>query len=214
VEKYGLAGKLPKSVLERLKSGVEGRVPETPKPGDGCFSGTVHEIIASNKDAVKAALEVGKSHGLNVFVYEEAMEGETHETAIDFVNLAKRVMEDGKPVPAPALLISGGETTLEVKGGGMGGRNQEFVLTAAIEISGLKNVVVTSFGTDGIDGPTDAAGALADGFTLERAQRLGLEPNDHLERNDPYPFFKKLGDLLMTGPTGTNVMDVACLIVT
>jgi glycerate-2-kinase len=109
-------------------------------------------------------------------------------------------------------LISGGETTLEVKGGGMGGRNQEFVLTAAIELSGLTNVAVTSFGTDGIDGPTDAAGALADNFTLERARRLGLDPEDHLERNDPYPFFRTLGDLLMTGPTGTNVMDIACLI--
>lgn len=94
----------------------------------------------------------------------------------------------------------------------MGGRNQEFVLTAAMELSGLNNAAVISFGTDGIDGPTDAAGALADGFTIQRARQLGLDPASYLERNDPYPFFKQLKDLLFTGPTGTNVMDVACLV--
>jgi glycerate-2-kinase len=213
VERYGLFDDLPKSVLDHLRRGAKGEIPETPKAGDEFFRNTVHEIIASNADAVKAVAEVGRAHGFNVSVLTTRMEGEAREVGTSIAATARRVAETGAPVPRPALLISGGETTVTVRGEGPGGRNQELVLSAAIELSGLRNVTVTSFGTDGIDGPTDAAGALADGFTIERAGREGLDPADHLRRNAPYTFFEKLGDLLFTGPTGTNVMDVAVLLV-
>jgi glycerate 2-kinase len=212
MEKYGLTEKVPGNVLKRLKLGAERKVPETPKPGEKYFLNTVHEIVASNADAVRAAAEVGKSHGLNVSVLTAAMRGEAREFGLRLAAIAKKVAEASEPVPRPALLISGGETTVTVRGGGVGGRNQELVLAAAIGISGLENVAVASFSTDGIDGPTDAAGAIADGFTLEKAKYLKLDPLDYLERNDSYSFFKELGDLLMTGPTGTNVADLTCLI--
>jgi glycerate-2-kinase len=210
IEKYGIAEKVPPNILKRLKGGTGGKMPETPKPGEKCFVNTFHEIIASNADAVEAAAGVGKSHGFNVSTLTTAMQGEAREVGAHLAAVARG--EAGKPVSRPVLLISGGETTVTVKGEGVGGRNQELVLSAAIGMSGLENAVVASFSTDGIDGPTDAAGALADGFTLERARRLGLDPKAYLERNDSYSFFKELGDLLVTGPTGTNVMDVTCLV--
>lgn len=211
IEKYGLTEKIPRNVLKRLKLGAGGKVPETPKPGEKYFLNTYHEIIASNADAVRAAVEVGKSHGLNVSVLTETMQGEAREVGTHLAAVVKDVMEASKPASKPALLISGGETTVTVKGEGLGGRNQELALSVAIGISGLRNVAVASFSTDGIDGPTDAAGALADGFTLKRAEHLGLDPAAYLKRNDSYSFFKELEDLLITGPTGTNVMDVALL---
>lgn len=210
VEKYGIAEKVPGNILKRLKGGAGGKVPETPKPGEKYFKNTFYEILASNADAVEAAVGVGKSRGFNVLTLTTTMQGEAREVGAHLAAVARG--EAGKPVSRPALLISGGETTVTVKGEGVGGRNQEFVLSAAIGISGLGNVAVTSFSTDGIDGPTDAAGALADGFTLERAKRLGLDSKAYLKRNDSYSFFKELGDLLVTGPTETNVMDVTCLV--
>lgn len=213
IEKYELTNQVPASVLKRLKSGAEGKTPETPKPGDECFSDAIHEIIAGNSDAVKAAEGVGKSHELNVSTLTTTMRGEAREVGANLADVARKVIEKGEPVSRPALLISGGETTVTVKGEGRGGRNQELALSAAMNISGLEKVTVASFSTDGIDGPTDAAGAIVDGFTLERAEDLELDPADYLERNDSYNFFKKLGDLLITGPTGTNVMDVAVLYV-
>lgn len=210
IEKYGLAKEVPRNVLKRLRLGAEGKLPETPKPGEKYFLNTFHEIIASTADVVEVAAEVGKSHGFNVSILTTTMQGEAREVGAHLAAIAKNVMEASKP--RPALMISGGETTVTVKGEGIGGRNQELALSAAIGISGLKNVAVASFSTDGIDGPTDAAGAVADGFTIKRAKHLKLDPLDCLERNDSYRFFKELGDLLVTGPTGTNVADVACLI--
>jgi len=210
IEKYGLTGKVPGDVLKRLKSGAEGKVPETPKSGEKYFLNTFHEIIASNADAIGAAAEVGKSHGLNVSILTTTMQGEAREVGAHLAAIAKKVAEARKPVSRPALLISGGETTVTVKGEGTGGRNQELVLAAAIGISGLENVAAAAFSTDGIDGPTDAAGAVADSFTLQRSKHLKLDPSDYLERNDSYGFFKELGDLLVTGPTRTNVADITC----
>jgi glycerate-2-kinase len=212
IKKYGLTEKVPRNVLNHLKLGAVGEVSETPKPGEKYFLNTHHEIIASNADAVRAAAEVGKSHGLNVSMLTTTMQGEAREVGTHLAAIAKKVADASKPVSRPALLISGGETTVTVKGKGTGGRNQELVLAAAIEISDLENVAVAAFSTDGIDGPTDAAGAIADSFTAERAKHLKLDPLDYLERNDSYSFFKELGDLLVTGPTGTNVADIACLI--
>jgi len=213
IKKYKLIDKVPKSVLERLQAGLKGKIPDTPKPKDKYFANVFHEIVASNAQAVDAAAEVGKSLGFNVSILTTEMQGEASEVGENFATLAKSVMKSGKPVPRPALFVSGGETTVNVRGKGPGGRSQELVLGAVAGLSGLQNVAMTAFGTDGIDGPTDAAGAIADGSTLKRAKHLRLDPKDYLKENAPYPFFKELGDLLMTGPTGTNVMDVACLIV-
>ncbi len=127
--------------------------------------------------------------------------------------VAKEILSTGSPVPRPACVISGGETTVTIRGKGLGGRNQEFALAAAIEIDGLKDVVILSGGTDGTDGPTDAAGALADGETVCRAKAQGLDAEYHLRENDSYRFFKPLGDLLITGPTYTNVMDLRLVMV-
>ncbi|KXB03521.1 hypothetical protein AKJ47_02100 [candidate division MSBL1 archaeon SCGC-AAA261G05] len=213
IEKYGLTNQVPESVSKRLKSGVEGKAPETPKPEDECFSNAVHEIIASNSDAVKAAEAVGKSHGFNVSILTTKMQGEAREVGSELADIAKKVIEKREPVSRPTLLISGGETTVTVKGEGKGGRNQELTLSAAMNIAGLEKVTVASFSTDGVDGPTDAAGAVADGFTLERAEQSGLNPENYLERNDSYNFFKEIGELIIIGPTRTNVMDVTVLFV-
>jgi len=212
IEKYGLTKKVPKNILNHLKKGAEEKVPETPKPEEKYFLNTSYEIIASNADAIRAAMEVGKSHGFNVSTLTTTMQGEAREVGAHLATVAKGVIETSEPASRPALLISGGETTVTIKGDGIGGRNQELVLSAAIGISGLRNATVASFSTDGVDGPTDAAGAVADSFTLERAKHLKLDPELHLERNDSYSFFKGIGDLLITGPTRTNVMDLTCLI--
>ncbi len=211
IEKYGLAGKMPSSVLSRLELGKARKLPETPKPGEKCFLNTRHEIVARNADAVRASVAVGRAHGLNVRILTEKMQGEARQVGADFAASARKVAEAGKRTPA--LLVSGGETTVAVIGEGSGGRNQEIALSAATVISGLNNAAVVSFSTDGIDGPTTAAGAIADGFTVERARRLGLDSVAYLRRNDSHSFFEKLGDLVVTGITGTNVMDLTCFCV-
>jgi len=127
--------------------------------------------------------------------------------------IAREIVSTEHPVPKPACILSGGETTVTLRGSGLGGRNQEFCLAGAFEIEGLEMVVLLSGGTDGTDGPTDAAGAISDYTTLRRAKGMGLDPNAYLMNNDSYHFFEKLGDLLMTGPTRTNVMDVRILLV-
>ena len=141
------------------------------------------------------------------------IEGETREIARMHAALALEVRASGNPLKPPVCIITGGETTVTLKGKGKGGRNQEFALAAALDIAGLPDTVILSAGTDGTDGPTDAAGALADGATVSRAVGLGLAPRAALDGNDAYPFFQRLGDLVMTGPTRTNVMDVRLVLV-
>ncbi len=212
LKKREILKKIPSRVLTHLRKGADGKIPETPKPNDPLFKNVVNLIIADNSDALKAAAEVGKIHRLNVHVFSKNMSGEARKFGERFAGVAKNVIASGAPVKRPALLLCGGETTVKVEGEGKGGRNQELVLGAALQIDGL-NVAIASFGTDGIDGPTDAAGAVADGFTLWRARHLGLDPVAFLERNDSYNFFKHLDDLIITGPTETNVMDVALAII-
>ncbi|NVM56930.1 MAG: glycerate kinase, partial [Desulfobacterales bacterium] len=141
------------------------------------------------------------------------LEGETREVALVHAGIAKEIFKTGHPLSPPACVLSGGETTVTILGRGLGGRNLEFVLAAAMSLSGRERVVVLSAGTDGTDGPTDAAGAVADGLSVHRAQALGLNPADFLSNNDAYHFFEKLGDLVKTGPTKTNVMDLRILLV-
>lgn len=213
LEKYGLTARIPPAVLDHLEKGGRREIAETPKPGDPAFDRTQNVIVASNAQAVEAAAEKARALGYNSLVLSTFIEGETRETARMHTALAKEIIRSGRPVRRPACLISGGETTVTIHGPGLGGRNQEFSLAAAIEIDGLDDVVVLSGGTDGTDGPTDAAGAIADSTTARRGRALGLEPEPYLRNNDSYHFFQPLGDLLVTGPTFTNVMDLHLVLV-
>lgn len=213
LEKRGIREKAPPSVLSHLEAGARGEVPETLKEGDPVFKRVFNVIVGSNVQALMAAHRKAEEMGFRSLILSSSFEGEAREVAAFHVALAREILGSGHPVPPPACLISGGETTVTLKGKGHGGRNQEFTLAAAIGISGLKNVVIWSAGTDGTDGPTDAAGAVADGESLKRANAMGLDPLSHLEENNSYPFFEGLGDLIITGPTNTNVMDIRLLLV-
>ncbi len=171
------------------------------------------ELVGTNLSALEAAKRAAESLGYRTVILSARMEGETDEVARMHAAVAKEILTSGNPFPPPACILSGGETTVTSRGEGKGGRNQEFVLAAAVALEGVEHVVVLSAGTDGTDGPTDAAGALGDGRTVSRGRHKGLEARDHLRRNDAYPFFQALGDLVITGPTRTNVMDVRVLLV-
>jgi glycerate 2-kinase len=213
LERYDLLDKAPPGVVERIRKGVAGEIPDTPKPGDPVFEKTYNLIVGSNRLAVQAARDQARRLGYRTLVLSTMIEGETRDVARVHAAIAKEIQESGQPLPAPACVVSGGETTVTLRGQGLGGRNQEFVLAAAIDLAGRKNIVVLSGGTDGTDGPTDAAGAIADGQTVARAAALGRSAAASLADNDSYHFFAGLGDLVKTGPTRTNVMDVRLLLV-
>ncbi len=213
IGKYGLEGKLSAGLVNYIERGEKGEAEETPKPGDPAFERTENVIVGSNIAAAAAAKERASALGYNSLILSTSIGGETAGAAKLHAAIAREVVSSGNPVDAPACIISGGETTVTIRGKGKGGRNQEFALAAAADIDGLENVLVLSGGTDGTDGPTDAAGAIADGTTMERARKLGLDANRHLGENDSYNFFKPLGDLLMTGPTNTNVMDLRVVLI-
>jgi hydroxypyruvate reductase len=213
LDKYRIRSEIPASIRTHLEAGAAGKVAETPKPDDPLFARVRSLMVASNIQALEAAAVEAKALGLTPMILSSFVEGETREVARMHAALALEVRASGNPRRPPVCLITGGETTVTLKGKGKGGRNQEFALAAAFDIAGQRDVVVLSAGTDGTDGPTDAAGALADGETIARARALGLHPRAALEGNDAYPFFEKLGDLIMTGPTRTNVMDVRLVLV-
>ena len=213
LDKFGLLDKVPPPVRERLERGARGEIAETPKPSDPIFRKVQNLVVGSNALAVEAAARKARELGFRALVLSTRIEGETRDVARVHAAIAKEVIATGRPVKPPACLISGGETTVTLRGDGLGGRNQEFVLAAAIDLEGAKKVAVLSGGTDGTDGPTDAAGAVADGRTVERARALDLDAAGFLSRNDSYHFFEPLGDLLKTGPTNTNVMDVRLVLI-
>jgi hydroxypyruvate reductase len=214
VEKYGIQGQLPSPIVERLRQGKEGAVGETPKAGDPALERVHTEVIASNEIAAEAAVEEAESQGFNTLLLSTFVEGEASEVALVFGAIAKEIRHSGQPIDPPACIVAGGETTVTLRGGGKGGRNQELALAAAMSIAGLRDAMVIGLATDGTDGPTDAAGALADGTTLARAEALGLSAQRHLANNDSYRFFEALRDLLLTGPTNTNVNDLTFVFVT
>jgi glycerate 2-kinase len=213
LDKYRIRQEIPSSIRTHLEAGAAGRIPETPKPDDPLFARVRSVMVASNIQALEAAKAEAHRLGFQAMILSSFIEGETREIARMHAALALEVRASGNPLQPPVCLITGGETTVTLKGTGKGGRNQEFALAAALDIAGLPDVVVLSAGTDGTDGPTDAAGALADGDTVSRAIGLGLAPRVALDGNDAYPFFHRLGDLVMTGPTRTNVMDVRLVLV-
>lgn len=212
--KYKLMKKIPAAIRNLLiKKGLTGELPETPKEGDEIFKNVSNVIIGSNYHCLKAVEVAAKENGYKPLLLSSTIQGETREIARMHGAIAREIISTGNPVKAPACVISGGETTVTLRGKGKGGRNQEFALAAALEIDGLDNLLIFSGGTDGVDGATDAAGAVADGTTCARAAEKNLSPYKHLEENDAYPFFEKLGDLIKTKPTRTNVMDVRLILV-
>jgi len=212
-DKYGLRDKVPVPVLNHIKRGLEGTVAENPKGGDPIFTATQNVIVGSNTECILAARKKALELGYDTLILSTMLEGETRDVAQVHAGIAKEILKTGHPLSPPACVLSGGETTVTIKGQGLGGRNQEFVLAAAMGLRDMEKVVVLSGGTDGTDGPTDAAGAVGDWLTVERAETLGLNPADALSNNDAYPFFEKLEDLVKTGPTNTNVMDLRIMLV-
>ena len=213
LEKFDLWKNAPASIREVLRDGEKGVVAETPKAGDPAF-GRVHTALLGNcRFASNAAVQYLRSEGLNTLMLTSTLEGEAKGIGALLASVANEIVFSENPVPRPAAIVASGETTVTVKGKGVGGRNQELVLSAALRLNDVDGVVVASLSTDGVDGPTDAAGAIADGKTLVRAAKIGLNPEKFLADNDSYTFFSKLGDLIVTGPTGTNVNDISVLIV-
>jgi hydroxypyruvate reductase len=213
INAYGVRDKLPAKTVSHLEAGLAGRAPETPKAGDPVFAKTHNLIIGSNIEAVKSAEQEARRLGYQTLVLSSMIEGETRCVAKVHCGIAKEVLKTGHPLKAPVCILSGGETTVTLTGNGKGGRNQEFALAAAMDIADAGPIVVLCAGTDGTDGPTDAAGAFADSYTLKRAQDLGMDAAVYLANNDAYNFFKPLDDLLITGPTNTNVMDLRVMII-
>ncbi|MBC2716553.1 MAG: glycerate kinase [Desulfobacteraceae bacterium] len=213
IRKYDIINRIPPSVAEHFKKGIDGKIKDTPKPGDRTFDKTFNLIIGSNIEALSAARKISESLGYNTLILSSMIEGDTREAAHFHTAIAKEIRKTGNPVPLPACILSGGETTVILKGNGKGGRNQEFALMSALDIKDENRMAILSGGTDGTDGPTDAAGAIIDSNTIEKALDSGLNPVAFLENNDSYHFFQKTGDLLKTGATGTNVMDLRIVLV-
>ncbi|MGA2402882.1 MAG: glycerate kinase [Syntrophobacteraceae bacterium] len=213
VERYGLSQKLPASALKLLRDGAGGLTEDTPKEGDAVFETVQNLVVGSNRAALLAAARKAEELGYAPLVLSSFVQGEAREIAQAFTAIGKEIVSSGHPISAPACVLAGGETTVTIRGEGKGGRNQEFALAAALGLEGWPKIAVLSAGTDGSDGPTDAAGAFAGSDTCGNAKRKGLNPFDHLSRNDSYNFFKETGDLFITGPTRTNVMDVLCMLI-
>jgi hydroxypyruvate reductase len=208
IEHYNLRRQIPAAVLELLERGARGEIEETPKAADPVFQRVHNVIVGSNRLALAAARERAEGLGYDASIASNSIEGESRTVAKSHAEHIKQIVGTKKPLARPACFISGGETTVTVRGDGLGGRNQEFALAAAIEIDGLDDVVVLSADSDGTDGPTDAAGGIVDGATITRAKAKDLDATMFLARNDAYHFLRATGDLFVTGPTLTNVMDL------
>jgi glycerate 2-kinase len=209
VERYELADRLPRRILERLQAGLAGKIPDTPKPDDPAFEKAETVVVGDNFVAAMAASEQARALGFNTLLLSTYVEGEAAQVAKLAVALAKEISASSHPVAPPACLILGGETTVQLGDDpGSGGRNQELALSAALELDGTTGITIVSLATDGTDGPTDSAGGMADGGTVARGRILGLDAADFLRSHDAYPYLKATNDLLVTGPTQTNVNDL------
>jgi hydroxypyruvate reductase len=209
----------PTTVLESRdvlqRHGIGDAVPlrETPKPGDPIFERVQNVVVGSNRLAALAAVERARALGFQALLLGTYVQGEAREVAQVTAALAKGIRADGDPLPPPACLVWGGETTVTIRGDGKGGRNQELALAAALALDGWPGVLLMALATDGTDGPTDAAGAVITGETLSHARSLGLDARGALDANDSYRFLDALGALVRTGPTGTNVNDLLFILV-
>jgi glycerate-2-kinase len=201
----------PEKVKNRILMGLDGGVSETPKPGDEIFGKVSNNVIANNAIAAEAACKAADILGYDSFVLSTFVEGEAKEVGTVFAGIVREVEFKNRPVKKPGAVIIGGESTVRVTGDGVGGRNMELALSASLKISSA--ALIACLATDGIDGPTDSAGAIVDGYTLSRAEKKGLDVGVFLENNDSYSFFRALDDFIFTGPTGTNVNDLAVIMV-
>jgi hydroxypyruvate reductase len=209
-----LLGRVPDTVRDRLRAGARGEIDETLKPGMVARGRSAFKIVGSNRLSIEAAAGEARRQGLRPLVLTTRLEGEAREAARLLVAVLRECVEAGRPVRPPVCLLAGGETTVTVRGGGRGGRNQELALAAAPALAAFPvPAVVATLATDGLDGASDAAGGIADDTSLRRAAALGLAlPSVFLEANDSRSFLGPLGDLVVTGPTGTNVIDVVALL--
>ena len=209
LERFELLEIAPRTILDALQRGLHGETPETPKPGDPLFKLVQHVLVGSNLQAARAAQNQALKEGFQSVLLTTTLQGEARQAGLFLSALAHQVDANDYPANRPACLIAGGETTVTLAGTGLGGRNQEMALAAVSDLNKLAGIVLVTLATDGGDGPTDAAGAVVTGETLERARRLGLDPQYSLADNDSYHFFEPLDDLLRPGPTCTNVNDLA-----
>jgi len=209
VEKYELADRLPSPVKHYLQEGIEGKNPETLKPGDPIFDKTQNIVLGNNFLSLKTAEQTARGLGYNTLILTSQIQGEAKEIARATAGMISEIIASGHPIPRPACLLMGGETTVTIRGTGKGGRNQELVLSALLSLKHVSEpYILVSCGTDGTDGPTDAAGGMISGETWAKTRKLNLNPQEYLGRNDAYHFLDKVGGLIKTGPTGTNVMDI------
>ncbi len=214
LERHGLRGEVPAAVRVHLERGARGDLPETPKPGDALFRRVSTRVVGSNRLSVDAAAREARRQGLRPLVLTTRLEGEAREAARVLVAILRECVASGRPASPPVCLLAGGETTVTVRGPGQGGRNQELAVAAAGALAGFPlPAVVATLATDGVDGASDAAGGVVDDATLARASAIGLAPPAaFLAASDTRNFLGPLGDLVVTGPTGTNVVDVIALL--
>lgn len=211
LERNDLLARAPAAVISQLRVGLADPTLETPKPGSPLFARVQTVLVGSNPQAAEAALAQARAAGFNALLLTTYLQGEASQAGRFLAAVLRQITESGEPAPRPACLIAGGETTVTLRGAGLGGRNQELALGALADLSGLENVLLVTLATDGGDGPTPAAGAAVSAASLRRAQAAGLAADDYLRRNDAYHFFAGLDDLLVSGPTRTNVNDLAFL---
>ena len=204
---YSLLKRIPKRVRDYLLQGACGEIPETLKPGNTLSGQSPFVLLANNGDALAAAKDKAESLGFNATILTTGLSGDNETRARELCSFLKQVKNGTRNYRRPHCFLLGGETTVQVRGKGMGGRNQEFALVSALELRSCSGIYILSAGSDGSDGPTGAAGAFADGTTVSRARSLSLDPQRALRDNDSYHFFDRLRDLFCTGPTGTNVLD-------
>lgn len=211
--RFDIRDQVAPSIVARLQQGMLGAIPETPKPGDPLFERVGNLVIGNNALVVDAAAAAARELGLVPHVLTRSLEGEAGEVGRRFAAMARDIREGRGPVAPPCCVIAGGETTVTVRGQGSGGRCQELALAAAIELEGVPGVVVLAAGTDGSDGPTTAAGGVADGGSVRRARTAGVDLSAHLADNSSHAALEALGDLLVTGPTNTNLLDLYLIVV-
>lgn len=211
IERHKIKDKIPENVKDYLLRGVNGLVPESPKTGDRIFARVSNYLIGTNRTALDEAANESRRIGLNAMLIEDMLTGDVEKAGDLIINEALQIKRDSS-VRKPAVFLFGGETTLKVAGTGFGGRNQHLALYCALRLKDISGITVLAAGTDGSDGPTDAAGAVVDSYTIKKAFKLNIDPDKYLARFDSYNFFKQVGGHIVTGPTMTNVMDIIVVI--
>ena len=209
--KYQIEHRISRKIIKYLKSGKRGDIPDTPKLNDLIFKNVTNFVIGSNLVAGQGALKQAQKEGFHTMLLTNYLQGEAKEVAKALAAILRQMASNNPPLARPACIILGGETTVTLQGNGQGGRNQEIALASVYDLAGINDIALITLATDGGDGSTDAAGAVVTGETFQRAQEAGLDPQIYLRNNDSYNFFKSLNDLVITGPTLTNVNDLAFL---